>query len=295
MKLTMKNNRFVACILIPAFIFLGIFSIVPLFLGLGISLFEYNPLNAVNPFLGLQNYVYMFNDARFWSAAMHTVFFVAIATVLNISITLFLAQIISTLPTNKLRGAFRTILFLPCIAPMVGSAVVWRTGILNTKGGVLNSIMGWFGVPAVNWLGNANVVWIGLIIFTLWAGIGYNVVLFSAGIDGIPADFNEAAEIDGANPIQRFIHITMPLLGRTLTYVLMMTLIGFFQAFAQFNVLAQGGGPNRASEVLSLYVYNLGFINKDMGYASAVAFALFVLIFVVTLVQRRLSRVDWGY
>lgn len=291
----MKNNRFVACILIPAFLFLGVFSIAPLFYGLGISLFRYNPLNQVNPFIGLENYRNMFADPLFWNATKNTLRFVVLATVLNISITLFLAQIISVLNSNKLRSTFRTILFLPCIAPMVGSALVWKTGILNTRGGVLNAVLGWFGIPPVNWLGNAGVVWIGLFIFTLWAGIGYNVVLLSAGLDGIPGDFIEAAMIDGANAFQRFFLITLPLLGRTLTYVLMMTLVNFFQAFVQFNTLSQNGGPNHASEVLSLYVYNQGFINKDMGYASAVAFALFVMIFVVTCIQRRLSRVDWGY
>lgn len=291
----MKNNRFVACILIPAFLFLGVFSIAPLFYGLGISLFRYNPLNQVNPFIGLENYRNMFADPLFWNATKNTLRFVVLATVLNISITLFLAQIISVLNSNKLRSTFRTILFLPCIAPMVGSALVWKTGILNTRGGVLNAVLGWFGIPPVNWLGNAEVVWIGLFIFTLWAGIGYNVVLLSAGLDGIPGDFIEAAMIDGANAFQRFFLITLPLLGRTLTYVLMMTLVNFFQAFVQFNTLSQNGGPNHASEVLSLYVYNQGFINKDMGYASAVAFALFVMIFVVTCIQRRLSRVDWGY
>lgn len=281
--------------LIPAFLFLGVFSIAPLFYGLGISLFRYNPLNQVNPFVGLENYRNMFADPLFWNATTNTLRFVALATVLNISITLFLAQIISVLNSNKLRGTFRTILFLPCIAPMVGSALVWKTGILNTRGGVLNAVLGWFGVAPINWLGNADYVWIALFVFTLWAGIGYNVVLLSAGLDGIPADFNEAAEIDGANAFQRFFLITLPLLGRTLTYVLMMTLVNFFQAFVQFNTLSQNGGPNHASEVLSLYVYNQGFINKDMGYASAVAFALFVMIFVVTCIQRRLSRVDWGY
>lgn len=224
----MKNNRFVVCVLIPAFLFLGVFSIAPLFYGLGISLFNYNPLNKVNPFIGFENYRYMFNDPLFWNAAKHTVFFVALATVLNITITLFLAQIISVLPSNKQRSAFRTILFLPCIAPMVGSALVWRTGILNTRGGVLNAVVGWFGVDPVNWLGDPKAIWVSLFVFTLWAGIGYNVVLLSAGLDGIPTDFNEAAEIDGAGAVQRFFYITLPLLGRTLTYVLMMTLVGFF-------------------------------------------------------------------
>ncbi len=291
----MKSNRFVVCVLVPAFLLMSVFLIAPLFLGLGISLFDYNPLNAHSPFVGLANYQRLLADPLFWSSTGRTVLFVAVAAGINIMLSLLLAQLISALPWSKARAAFRTVLFLPCVAPLVGSAVVWRSGIMVTKNGMLNELLGLFGIPAVNWLGNADVVMFSLVLFTLWADVGYNVVLFCAGIDGIPTDFAEAAEIDGANAVQRFFKITLPLLGRTFAFTLMMTLIGYFQAFVQFMQLAQRGGPNNASTVLPLYIYKLGFMNNDMGYASAVAMALFVIILAVTTVQRRLNRVDWGY
>lgn len=291
----MKSNRFVACVLVPILLLMTVFLVAPLFYGLGISFFQYNPLNVQNPFVGLANYQKMFADPVFWESTKITLSFVLITTVINIVLSLTMAQLICSIKWGAVRGIFRTVFFLPCIAPLVGSAVVWRSGIMATKGGMLNALLGLFGIPAVNWLGNANVVMFSMIIFTIWADLGYNIVLFGAGIDGIPPDFNEAAKIDGANAFQTFIHITVPLIGRTFTFVLMMTIISYFQAFVQFMVLASRGGPNNASTVLPLYVYKMAFVNKDMGYASAIAMALFVIIMVVTLIQKRLNRVDWGY
>jgi multiple sugar transport system permease protein/raffinose/stachyose/melibiose transport system permease protein len=126
--------------------------------------------------------------------------------------------------------------------------------------------------------------------------VGYNIILFIAGIQGIPDDFYEAAQIDGAGPVKRFFMITMPLLARTLAFVVAMTFISQFQAFAQFSIMTNdGGGAGRAGYVLSTYIYNTGFKNKDMGYASTVSLALFALIMIVTVAQRRINRVDWGY
>ena len=139
------------------------------------------------------------------------------------------------------------------------------------------------------------MVMVAMIIFTIWADIGYNTVLFCAGLDGIPKDFSEAAQIDGAGPVRRFIYITLPLLGRTFIFVLMMTLISHFQMFVQFMVLAQRGAPNNAATVLTLLIYKEGFSNQNMGYASAIAVILFLVIMVVTVIQRRVNRVDWGY
>ena len=134
-----------------------------------------------------------------------------------------------------------------------------------------------------------------LILFTIWADIGYNTVLFTAGMDGIPRDFYEAANIDGAGPIVQFFNVTLPLLGRTFSFVTAMTLISHFQMFAQFEIMARDGGPGKAGQVLTTYIYYSGFKAKDMGYASAISVTLFLFILVVTLIQQRLNRVDWGY
>ena len=150
------------------------------------------------------------------------------------------------------------------------------------------------GAP-INWIGNPAMVMPALIIFTVWVDIGYNTVLFTAGMEGIPRDFYEAADIDGAGPLLRFFRITLPLLGRTLAFVIPMTLISHFQMFAQFEIMARNGGPSKAGQVLTTYIYYSGFRAKDMGYASAISVTLFILILIVTVVQRRTSRVDWEY
>ena len=291
----MKNNKFVCIVLIPIFCLIVVFLIAPLFYGLGISMFDYNPLRADNPFIGAANYVRLFHDTLFYRALAHMLVFVGVTVTLNIIVTLILAQLISSLPWNFARGLFRTVLFLPCVAPMVGTSLVWRNGMFATKNGLVNHLLGYLGIPAINWLGDASVVMVAMIIFTIWADIGYNTVLFCAGLDGIPKDFSEAAQIDGAGPVRRFIYITLPLLGRTFIFVLMMTLISHFQMFVQFMVLAQRGAPNNAATVLTLLIYKEGFSNQNMGYASAIAVILFLVIMVVTVIQRRVNRVDWGY
>lgn len=159
----------------------------------------------------------------------------------------------------------------------------------------MNSLLGYFGIAPVNWLGDQNIVMAAIILFTLWADFGYNTVLFCAGLEGIPRDFLEAADIDGAGPLRKFMSIRLPLLGRTFVFVLMMTIISYFQMIVQFMVLVAKGGVNNSATTLAYYIYKNGFIDKNMGYASAVATILFVLIFTVSMVQRRLNRVDWEY
>ncbi|MGI6141943.1 MAG: carbohydrate ABC transporter permease [Caldicoprobacterales bacterium] len=291
----MKNNKFVFAVLFPIFALITIFLVVPLVYGLAISFFDYNPLRQVNPFIGLSNYSKLFQDELFYKATTNTLFFVFVTVALNIMITLLLAQFITVLPSNKIRSFFRTMFFLPCVAPLVAASTVWGGNIYSTRYGILNTILSSFNLPRINFLGDASLVMYSLIVFTLWADFGYNTVLFSAGLDSIPTEFNDAGKIDGAGPVQRFLYITFPLLNRTFVFVTIMTLISHFQMFVQFMVLAQRGGPNNASTVLTLYVYKLGFINKDMGYASTVALVLFIMIMVITLIQRRLNRVDWGY
>ena len=291
----MKNNRFVAAVLVPAFLLMLAFLFLPLLLGLGISFFDYNPLRSANTFIGLDNYLKLARDPVFLKVLTNTLWFVFVTVALNIVFTLLLSLLVSSLPSNKLRSFFRMLFFLPCIAPMVGSTAVWGSRIFHLRTGVLNNLITSLGGKPVNFLGDAQVVMWALILFTLWVDFGYNTVLFSAGLDAIPVTFQDAAKIDGANARQRFFHITLPLLERTFVFVLIMTLISHFQMFVQFQTLANRGGPNYASTVLTLYVYNLGFINKDMGYASTIALVLFAIIMVVTLVQRRFMKTDWEY
>lgn len=291
----MKNNRFVAAVLVPGFIFLFIFTAFPVVYGLGISFFDYNPANTHNMFVGLEYYKQLVQDQQFWGAVKNTLFFCVAAVSANILITLFLAKIISVIPSKGVKTFFRTVLFIPCIAPMVGSSMVWKYGIFGTDGGVINRVRDLLGLSPKNWFLTTTTFMIFIIIYTLWADLGYNVVLFSAGIEGVPKEFDEAAAIDGAGPIRKFFSIKLPLMGRTFAFVAIMTMANYFQMFAQFRILAPDGGMNGSSMVLTNFIYRTSFISFNMGYASAAAAGLFLIVFTVAMVQNRLMRIDWGY
>jgi multiple sugar transport system permease protein/raffinose/stachyose/melibiose transport system permease protein len=292
----MKNNKFVFMVLAPTFILIAAFQIIPIFLGLGISLFNYSPLNATNEFIGASNFIKLFKDPVFYLAFGHTLYFVLACTVINLVVTLVIAQIISVFKRNGIRSLFRVIFFLPCVASLAATGWVWsrlydqRYGFINV---ILNKL---FNMPYRAWLGEPGTVLPAIVIFSLWADIGYNIVLFCAGIDGIPADFYEAAIIDGAGPAARFFKITLPLLARTTCFVMAMTLIFYFQSFAQFVVMTRDyGGQNDIGLVLSLFVYRTAFRVKDMGYASTISMGLFLMIMFFTIISQKINKVDWGY
>ncbi len=290
-----QNRKFVLLVLIPVFIEAIIFLVIPILGTIGISFTDYNPVAHRMDFTWLDNYKKLFGDQDFVIALKNTLVFTVVAVILNIIISLTVATMISQLRSNKTRSFFRMIAFLPCIAPMVASAVVWGRSILNTKIGLVNQIIEKLGGEGVAWTGDERFVMISVIVFTLWADLGYNIILFCAGIDGIPEEFYEAAKLDGAGKWKRFKHVTLPLLGRTTTFVVLMTLISYFQMFAQFSVLLYKDGPQHSGLVLTSYIYKTAFVYKNMGYAAAISFVLFLLILVVSLIQQRLNKVDWEY
>jgi multiple sugar transport system permease protein/raffinose/stachyose/melibiose transport system permease protein len=292
----MRNYRFTAAVLAPVFLLILTFQILPVILGLGISLFDYSPLKSPSEFMGLSNFARLSGDPVFFKALGNTLYFVVVTTGVNVALTLVIAQIISSFRHNKTRSAFRVIFFMPCVAPLAATGFVWRL-MYDSRFGIINIwLKQFFGIASRPWLGEAGTVIPAIIIFSLWADIGYNIVLFCAGIDGIPSDFYEAALIDGAGPAARFFKITLPLLSRTTCFVLAMTLIFYFQSFAQFAVMQRNfGGPNDIGLVLSLFIYRTAFVIKDMGYASAISLGLFLLIMAFTAVSQRINRIDWGY
>ncbi len=281
--------------MLPSFLFLLLFTVFPLVYGLGISLFDYNPANSSQAFLGLAQYTRLLQDEVFWKALRTTLLFSLIVVVCNLIITLFLAKIISVLPSKRLRTLFRAILFIPCIAPLVGTSLIWKHGIFGTEGGLLNNLLGLFGIPPTDWFLTTVPLFFLIVLFTLWADIGYNVVLFTAGVEAVPKELREAAAIDGAGPFRQFVQVELPLMRRIFAFVCVMTMASSCQMFAQFRILVPGGGRNSNLMVLTNYVYSKSFTSFDMGYASAVAAALFVLVFGVALVQNAIMRADWSY
>ena len=290
-----SNQKFLLLVLIPIFIEAAIFLVIPILGTCGISFMDYNPLSHSAEFVGLKNYKAMLDDPDAVIAFRNTIVFTVVAVALNIVISLTIATLISQMKSNKTRSFFRMIVFLPCMAPMVASAVVWGRSILNTKIGLVNQVIEFFGGEGVAWTGDAHYVMFSVIVFTLWADLGYNIILFSAGIDGIPGEVYEAADLDGAGGWKKWYNITLPLLGRTTTFVILMTLISYFQMFAQFSVLLFKDGPQNSGLVLTSYIYENAFIYKEMGYAAALSVVLFLLITIVSLIQQRVNKVDWEY
>lgn len=285
----MKNNRFVVLVLAPTMALLALFFITPIVGSFVIAMFDYNALRTQNPFLGLGNYARLLTDTQFKEAFVNTLVFVFVTVALNLVLALLIAQLMSQVRRRWLRNLLLVMIFLPCVAPLANSAVVWHRSMFPTKDGLLNMMITALGGSSINWIGDPKFQLLSIILITLWADLGYNTVLFGAGMDGIPSDFYEAADIDGAGVLMKFFRITLPLLARTFSFVAAMTLISHFQMFVQFQII---GKPQMA---MSTYIYHVGFKIKDMGFASSVSVVLFLVILVVTLFQQRLNKVDWGY
>ncbi|WP_274651134.1 carbohydrate ABC transporter permease [Paenibacillus humicola] len=288
-----SEMRFVSVSLSPIIAIFLIFAIVPIVWGLVLMFYNYSPLDAHSPFIGFGNFKRMLHDDLFLKSFGNTFKFVLMAIPGNLVLTLALAIGINRVRSRFWRNTFRTLFFLPTIAPLSGSAVVW-TVMLRQNDGLFNLILDRLGMPEVNWLSDPQMAMISIVMMTLWADIGYNIVIFMAGLDSIPQMFYEAAELDGAGRWQLFRHITMPLLSRTSVFVVIMTCISYFQMFPQFQIMTNGG-PSNGTRVLALDIFDNAFSYMNMGYASSIAFVLLLIILAITLVQIRLGRSQWEY
>ena len=287
------QNRFVFFALTPIMIVFLVFSVIPIFWGLILSFFQYNPLQAHSPFIGLQNFTHLLHDDVFIKSFRNTFKFVFIAVPANIIFTLMIAIGINRIRSKFFRDLFRTIYFLPCIAPLAGSAVVWQT-MFNKDTGLFNLVLNALHLPGVDWLTNPAIAMYSVIAMTLWADMGFNIVIFMAGLDSIPKMYYEAAELDGANRWKSFWNITVPLLSRTSLFVTVMTCLSYFQMFPQFQILTNGE-PQNETRVLALNIYDHAFTYMDMGYASAIASVLFFIILIITMIQLKLGKSQWEY
>ena len=271
--------------LLPNILGFLIFTLGPVLAALFISLTEWDAITAPR-FVGVANYSrLLLQDETFRKVLVNTVYYtgfsVPCGTVLALALALLLNQ--------KLRGVlvYRTVYFLPVISSMVGVALVWQW-LYNAEYGLINQFLFNLGITGPKWLASTRWAMPAVIIMSVWKGLGYNIVIFLAGLQDVPQFLYEAAELDGANGWQKLRNVTLPMLYPTTFFVIVMSIIGSFQAFDQVYVMT-GGGPARATSVIVHYLYQSAFQYFEMGYASAMAYVLFVIIFVVTLVQVRRS------
>ncbi|GIO69761.1 sugar ABC transporter permease [Paenibacillus cookii] len=288
-----NERRFVFAFLTPVLLLFGLFAFLPIAWSLILSLFQYNPMSDHARYVGAANYLRMFTDGVVLKSLWVTFKFVFFTVISNLVITLAIATAIQRVRVRWLKDLFRTVFFLPTIAPLAGTAIVWST-MFNYQNGLFNMILGELHIAPVQWLSDPHYALLSVIMMTLWADIGYNIVLFMAGLDSIPEMYYEAAILDGANRWHLFRHVTLPLLSRSTLFVTITTVISYFQAFPQFQIMTKGE-PFNETRVLALQIYDQAFSNSNMGYASALATLFLVIILIVTVLQLRLGRTQWEY
>jgi multiple sugar transport system permease protein len=275
----------------PALTMLGLFFLVPVLLAFALSLTDFDLYALANTddlrFTGLRNYGQLLQTPLFWKALGNTFYFVIVGVPLSIGLSLGAALLLNGV-ASRFVGLFRTALFAPVVTTLVAVAVIWRY-LLHTRYGMINYMLEGVGIDPVDWLGNPNWAMPAIILFAVWKNFGYNMVILLAGLQTIPSDLYEAARIDGANAWDRFRHVTLPGLGPMLLLVSVLTMAGYFQLFAEPYVMTQGGPVESTVSVL-YFMYEQGFKWWNLGFASAVAFILFLIMFTITAIQYRLAK-----
>ena len=298
--------------LLPALVLLLLFRFIPILMSFAISFFDFGVTN-IGKFIGFGHYSRLFVDKEFWQSMGNTLWLVLIAVPASIILPLIFAQMLNQI--KWLKGFFRTIYFMPFVTSLVAVSIVWKI-IFSEQAGLANTTLQWLGmkpqlwlaeprgiftllfesmgvtIPA--WMGGPSLALFSIIIMTVWKGLGYNTIIYLSGLQNISKAYYEAASIDGAGKLRQFFKITVPLISPTTFYVLLMTTIVSFQTFAQIYMMTDKGGPLGTSKLIVYYIYEKGFDKLDMGYASAAAIILFIVILGLTLLQRRLeSKVNY--
>lgn len=285
-----RKTGWVLLFLLPSLSGLAVFSLTPIVASLGLTLFDWDLLTPPR-FIGLDNFSELFTSDDFWAALGHTLYFI----IGYIPLVLVLALGLALILNQKLRGLmlYRAAFYLPVVSAWVAVALLWKW-IFNPKFGLVNYLLGLLGIVGPGWLFDPNWAMPAIILTSVWKDIGFVMVMFLAGLQGIPADYYEAAAIDGADRWQSFWSITRPLLAPTTFFALIISLINSFQVFDQVWIMS-GGGPAGATTVLVEQIVKNAFSYSRMGYASALSWVLFLLVFAATAVQMRLQQTWVAY
>lgn len=273
--------------ILPTFIGYTTFVIGPILAAIGISLTSYDMLSPAR-FVGFENYVRLFTDPRLRTVYANTIFFTVFAVSLNVGLGLLLAILVNRKMPAALRYFLRTAYFFPVLVALVYCSIIWEF-LYQKDTGIINYYLSFFGVAAIPWLSGRQWVMPSIIIMDVWKNTGFSMLVFLAGLQNISQSYYEAAQIDGANRWQLFRHITLPLISPTLFFNLIIYMIGALQVFDSIAVLT-GGGPGDATRSLVMYIYENAFQLFEMGYASAVAITLFIIIMILTLIQFKISQ-----
>ena len=279
--------------LAPSLLQFAVLLAFPVIFSFYLSFHEWNILEPEKPFVGLDNYARLLTDRRVHQAILNTLYYTAV----SVPATLFCGLLVALLLNNRIRGRgmFRTMYYLPGVTSAVAVAVVWKW-IFNGDYGLINYYLIKIGLISepIRWLTNPNLAMPSIIIVSLWQGLGGCMIIYLAGLQAIPDEIYDAAKVDGAGPIRMLFGITIPLLGPATFFLLITSVIGAFQEFGR-PYLMTSGGPAGRTTTIAYHLYNSAFKNFEMGYAAAMSYVLFAMIFVFTLINMRFAYRDINY
>jgi multiple sugar transport system permease protein len=291
MKRDNSNLTMLLFFVAPSLAVILVFFFLPVLAALVMSFTDFDIYSLGNfsyvRFVGFDNYIKLFGNPTFWLSLKNTFYFVIIGGPLSVMVSLSAALLLNS-KVVKLKGLFRLTYFLPVVTTLVAVAIVWRF-IYHPHYGMLNYLLGFVGIHEIDWLGDPKFSMPAIIIMAVWKNFGYNMIIFIAGLQNIPEYLYEAAVMEGANEWQQFKKITIPMLAPTTLFISVITMIGYFQLFAEPYVMTQGGPLNSTLSIV-LYMYQEGFRWWNMGYSTALAFALFLIILAATLIQFKLQK-----
>ena len=284
-----RDERVAAYIFVaPAVILLIAFLVVPMIYTVYFSGFKYQIMRPdAMKFIGFENYQKLFSDKNFWLALKNTVYFTVIVVPCQCALALALALLVS----KKFRGVavFRTMYFAPQLTSMVVISVLWSVLYnANPNTGLINSILVSLGMSPIKFLSDASTAMNSIIFMSAWQGAGYQMMIFLAGLQGIPRDQYEAASVDGATKFKQFLYITIPGLKGTIKYVIMITMIQAMKLFTQPYIMTQGG-PKNSTKTLVYYIYTQGFQKGNFGYACSIATVFFVIVVAMSLLMKKVT------
>jgi multiple sugar transport system permease protein len=277
----------------PVLLLFSVFTVFSVGYAFYLSFHEWNILEPHKPYVGLENYSRLVDDPRFHQAVINTAYYTAASVPLTMGIGLLVALLLNT--EIRARGFFRALFYLPVLTPLVIASIIWKW-VYNGDYGLLNYYLLELNLiqEPLLWLSDKNLAMPAVIITSVWKGVGFTMVVYLAGLQSIPEDYYDAAKIDGARGWQRLRDITIPLLSPTTLFLFVISVLGSFQVFTQIFVMTNGGPLGRTRTVV-WYIYTTAFKDFNMGYAAAMAFAMFGMMLGFTLLQFRFMRRDVSY
>ena len=282
--------------MLPSIVGMIVFSLLPIVISIVVSLTDWNGLDKLNAqtlgerLCGLENYGAILRSVEFWNVLGHTVYYIVLYIPLVLVMSLFIASILN----RNMRGigVFRVLYYIPVLTSWVAASLIWKW-VLSPQYGVINQLLGYLGVRGPEWLTDKFWAMPAIVLASVWKDMGFYGLFLLSGLKAIDTGYYEAAQMDGAGKVRQFFSITLPLLTPSMFFCVIMALINAFQLFPQVQIMTEGG-PNGATQVMEERIYTYGFKYFRMGYAAAYSWLLFVIIFVLTLVQMKLQK-RWVY